>query len=343
MENIVFTRNCGNELESCLSQVKSEDLYLLTDENSQRYCTDLLKLDDIPVHHRIVIPSGEKHKTLEYVMKVWQLLSDTMARRTALLVNLGGGVVTDLGGFAASCFKRGISCINVPTTLLSQIDASVGGKTGVDFNGYKNEIGTFNKPGHVFIDNRFLATLPYRQVLSGFSEMLKHALLSQRKNWDNLVSVDLSKVEEEDFLDLIIDSVSVKNAIVQSDFKETGLRKALNFGHTIGHAIESVAVSENIEIYHGDAVAYGMIAELYLSVQKLGFDKKMYAEIRRFIHEKFPEYTAVASSDRLYELMLHDKKNSHQGVNFTLLHDIGEFETDHYCSYDDILEALAQI
>ena len=258
--------------------------------------------------------------------EIWQVLSDQGARRNAVLVNVGGGVITDLGGFAASCFKRGIHCVNIPTTLLAQIDASVGGKTGFDFNGLKNEIGSFAIPDWVLIDNHFLATLPERQIMSGFAEMLKHALLA-----------------EEDFLKLIRKSVAVKAAIVQSDPREKGLRKALNFGHTVGHAIESVAIRRGLDIFHGDAVAYGMIAELFLSVQKLGFDEKHFEAVRKFIREKYPVYHPVAEADELYELMLHDKKNEQAGVNFTLIHKPGEFDIDNYCSRDEIFEALKQI
>ena len=182
--------------------------------------------------HIITIPEGEHHKSLESVAEIWQVLSDQGARRNAVLVNVGGGVITDLGGFAASCFKRGIHCVNIPTTLLAQIDASVGGKTGFDFNGLKNEIGSFAIPDWVLIDNHFLATLPERQIMSGFAEMLKHALLADEEHLAEAMQVDFAGVAEEDFLKLIRKSVAVKAAIVQSDPREKGLRKALTVSYT---------------------------------------------------------------------------------------------------------------
>ena len=309
MNNIIFTRDIRADLQLKLADFGIADIFVLVDNNSRNFCQRSFEDFGIPEEHIITIPEGEHHKSLESVAEIWQVLSDQGARRNAVLVNVGGGVITDLGGFAASCFKRGIHCVNIPTTLLAQIDASVGGKTGFDFNGLKNEIGSFAIPDWVLIDNHFLATLPERQIMSGFAEMLKHALLAD----------------------------------VQSDPREKGLRKALNFGHTVGHAIESVAIRRGLDIFHGDAVAYGMIAELFLSVQKLGFDEKHFEAVRKFIREKYPVYHPVAEADELYELMLHDKKNEQAGVNFTLIHKPGEFDIDNYCSRDEIFEALKQI
>lgn len=343
MNNIVFTREIGAELKSKLQEVSSSDVFVLVDNNSRNYCLECLNLGYVPTEHMITIPEGEYNKSIESAAHIWKCLSDAGARRNSVLVNVGGGLISDIGGFAASCFKRGISCINIPTTLLSQVDASVGGKTGINFNGLKNEIGTFSIPEWVLIDNRFLASLPARQVLSGFAEMLKHALLADEEHLAEIMQADLSLAAEEDFLLLIKKSVAVKAAIVQSDPREKGLRKALNFGHTVGHAIESVAIIKNLEIFHGDAVAYGMIAELYLSVKKLGFDEKHYEAIKRFIHEKYLLYHPVDEPDTLYELMLHDKKNEHEGVNFSLLRRPGEVEIDQYCDRNEILEALEQI
>lgn len=291
----------------------------------------------------MILPEGETHKSLESASRIWTVLSRQGARRNSVLINIGGGLITDLGGFAASCFKRGIRCINIPTTLLSQVDASVGGKTGINFNGLKNEIGTFSIPDWVIIDNRFLTTLPERQILSGLAEMLKHALLSDATHSVEIMQTETKQAGEKDFLELIQKSVAVKAEIVEADPKEKGIRKALNFGHTVGHAIESKAIEQNLELYHGDAVAYGIIAELYLSVHKLGFDQQLYEKIRNWIQKKYPIYHPAAPGEELYELMLHDKKNDRQGVNFTLLCQPGKFEIDHYCSREEILEALKQI
>lgn len=343
MNNIVFTRNASAELRRILTDVASPDIFVLVDNNSRNYCLERLNIGYVPAEHIITIPEGEHNKTVESVVDIWQSLSALGARRNSVLVNIGGGLITDIGGFAASCFKRGIRCINIPSTLLAQVDASVGGKTGINFNDLKNEIGTFTIPEEVIIDNIFLATLPERQVLSGFAEMLKHALLADEDHLAEAMQVDLSKVADEDFFELIKKSVAVKAAIVQSDPREKGLRKALNFGHTVGHAIESIAIRKNLEIYHGDAVAYGMIAELYLSVKLLGFDEKHYEAVRKFIRGKYPVYHPVDEPEELYELMLHDKKNEHDGVNFTLLRRPGEVIIDQYCSRNEIIEALGQI
>lgn len=343
MNNIVFTRNASAELRRILTDVASPDIFVLVDNNSRNYCIERLNIGYVPAEHIITIPEGEHNKTLESVVHIWQSLSALGARRNSILVNIGGGLITDIGGFAASCFKRGIRCVNIPSTLLAQVDASVGGKTGVNFNDLKNEIGTFAIPEEVIIDNIFLTTLPEKQVLSGFAEMLKHALLADEDHLAEVMQADLTKVADEDFLGLIKKSVAVKAAIVQSDPREKGLRKALNFGHTIGHAIESIAIRKNLEIYHGDAVAYGMIAELYLSVKLLGFDEKHYEAVRKFIRGKYPVYHPVDEPEELYELMLHDKKNEHDGVNFTLLRRPGEVVIDQYCSRNEILEALGQI
>lgn len=343
MNHIIFTREVENVLKERLKEYSSESLFFLTDTNTYSYCFPFFEKSKVLKEHIITLPEGESHKSLESASRIWTVLSQQGARRNSVLINIGGGLVTDLGGFAASCFKRGIRCINIPTTLLSQVDASIGGKTGINFNGLKNEIGTFSIPDRVIIDNRFLTTLSERQILSGLAEMLKHALLSDEKHLAEIMQTETKQAGEKDFLELIRKSVAVKAEIVEADPKEKGVRKALNFGHTIGHAIESKAIEQNLELYHGDAVAYGIIAELYLSVHKLGFDPKLYDKIRNWIQKKYPAYHPVASAEELYELMLHDKKNDRKGVNFTLLCRPGKFETDHYCSREEILEALKQI
>lgn len=343
MNHIVFTHKADVELEELLKNVNPADVFLLVDNNSRNYCLRCLNLGFVPHEHFITLPEGEYNKSIESVIQIWHILSAQGARRNSVLVNIGGGLITDIGGFAASCFKRGIRCINVPTTLLAQVDASVGGKTGINFNELKNEIGTFSVPECVLIDNRFLHTLPERQILSGFAEMLKHALISDETHLAEVMSADLSKVAEPEFLRLIEKSVGVKAAVVQNDPREKGLRKSLNFGHTVGHAIESIAIRKSMDLYHGDAVAYGMIAELYLSVKNLGFRVDDYEKVRRYIRDKYPVYHPVGSPEDLYELMLHDKKNEHEGVNFTLLRRPGEVEIDRYCSAEEIMEALEQI
>lgn len=343
MKNIVFTHEAGRILRESLQTTAPGGVFVLVDDTTREHCLGLFQDSGFTDSHLISVPAGEHHKSLESVAQIWAVLSRQGAKRNSVLVNIGGGLITDIGGFAASCFKRGIRCINIPTTLLAQVDASVGGKTGINFNGLKNEIGTFSIPELVIIDNTFLKTLPLRQVLSGYAEMLKHALLAGEDALAEVMNADLKQVGESGFLELIRKSVAVKAAVVEADPKEKGIRKALNFGHTIGHAIESVAIEQDMEIYHGDAVAYGMVVELYLSMKKLGFETRHYEAVRRLVEERFPRYRAVAVPEKLYSLMLHDKKNEQDGVNFTLLRCPGEFEIDNYCSKEEILSALEQL
>lgn len=343
MKNIVFTHEAGRILRESLQTTAPGGVFVLVDDTTREHCLGLFQDSGFTDSHLISVPAGEHHKSLESVAQIWSVLSRQGAKRNSVLVNIGGGLITDIGGFAASCFKRGIRCINIPTTLLAQVDASVGGKTGINFNGLKNEIGTFSIPELVIIDNTFLKTLPLRQVLSGYAEMLKHALLAGEDALAEVMNADLKQVGESGFLELIRKSVAVKAAVVEADPKEKGIRKALNFGHTIGHAIESVAIEQDMEIYHGDAVAYGMVVELYLSMKKLGFETRHYETVRRLVEERFPRYRAVAVPEKLYSLMLHDKKNEQDGVNFTLLRCPGEFEIDNYCSKEEILSALEQL
>lgn len=343
MKNIVFTHEAGRILRESLQTTVPGGVFVLVDDTTREHCLGLFQDSGFTDSHLISVPAGEHHKSLESVAQIWSVLSRQGAKRNSVLVNIGGGLITDIGGFAASCFKRGIRCINIPTTLLAQVDASVGGKTGINFNGLKNEIGTFSIPELVIIDNTFLKTLPLRQVLSGYAEMLKHALLAGEDALAEVMNADLKQVGESGFLELIRKSVAVKAAVVEADPKEKGIRKALNFGHTIGHAIESVAIEQDMEIYHGDAVAYGMVVELYLSMKKLGFETRHYEAVRRLVEERFPRYRAVAVPEKLYSLMLHDKKNEQDGVNFTLLRCPGEFEIDNYCSKEEILSALEQL
>lgn len=343
MKNIVFTHEAGRVLRESLQSTAPGGVFVLTDDTTREYCLGLFQDCGFMDSHLISVPVGEHHKSLESVAQIWAVLSRQGAKRNSVLVNIGGGLITDIGGFAASCFKRGIRCINIPTTLLSQVDASVGGKTGINFNGLKNEIGTFSIPELVVIDNTFLKTLPLRQILSGYAEMLKHALLAGEDSLAEVMQADLNQAGEPGFLELIRKSVAVKASVVEADPKEKGIRKALNFGHTIGHAIESVAIDRELEIYHGDAVAYGMVVELYLSMKKLGFEAKHYEAVRKLVKERFPQYNPVADPEELYRLMLHDKKNEQNEVNFTLLRCPGKFEIDNYCSKEEILDALEQL
>ncbi len=343
MSEVIFTNEVDVVLQKYLRTTGTEQVFILMDRGSKEHCIDFFPEGLFNSGYTITIASGEQYKSLESASEIWSILTAHNAKRNSVLVNIGGGIVTDVGGFAASCFKRGMRYINIPTTLLAQVDASIGGKTGINYGGYKNEIGTFSTPECVIIDNRFLKTLSKRHILSGFAEMLKHALLSEAESLMELLDIKLDQVDSTAFLQMIKDSVTVKEAIVKADPREKGIRRALNFGHTVGHAIESVAIANGVDIHHGDAVAYGMVAELYLSVKKLDFDTRYYEALKDFVGSAYPSYSPVAGTEELYGIMLNDKKNERKGVNFTLLHNPGEFETDVYCTKNEIYEALAQL
>jgi 3-dehydroquinate synthase len=263
------------------------------------------------------------------------------ATRHSLLINLGGGMVTDLGGFAASTFKRGIRFINIPTTLLAMVDASVGGKTGINFNGLKNEIGVFNSADAVILDSSFLQTLDSQNIRSGYAEMLKHGLISDNHHWSELINYDLSKPDLSSLGNLIKTSVKIKEDIVNSDPFESGIRKALNFGHTIGHALESLALKNERPVLHGYAVAWGITCELYLSCTKCNFPTDKMRQTARFINSYYgPCEITCEDYENLYGYMTHDKKNTAGKINFTLLGNIGDIRINQTASKNEIFEAL---
>ena len=300
MESIIFTADAGMVLAELLDGTKHEDIFIVADKHTVLFCDRLFEKVDWLPSHVTVLDCGEENKSVESVSRIWMMLSKQGARRSSILVCVGGGVVTDLGGFAASTFKRGMRCINVPTTLLAQVDASLGGKTGFNFNGLKNEIGTFSIPEKVIIDPRFLNHLPVRERMSGFAEMIKHGLLSNREYLTRLLNLEHQEMTQEYMLELIRRSVTIKNEIVTRDPREQGLRKVLNFGHTIGHAIESLSITRGTPLLHGEAVALGLVAELYLSVNEKGFPEEIYREVRNFVKQHYPPYHLMDHADSLY-------------------------------------------
>lgn len=285
----------------------------------------------------ITIGAGDVHKTLETLASVWQILSDKGASRHSLLINLGGGMVTDLGGFAAATFKRGFAYINVPTTLLAMVDASVGGKTGINFNGLKNEVGVFAPADSVLIETEFLRSLDAQNFFSGYAEMLKHGLISNEAHWAELLNFNTDLIDYKYLKKLVGESVQVKENIVEQDPFEHGIRKALNLGHTVGHAFESLALAENRPVLHGYAVAWGIVCELYLSHLKTGFPKEKMRQTIQFIKENYGSFTFDCKQyEQLYALMLHDKKNTAGVINFTLLKEIGDISINQTADKDQI-------
>src|ERR1700754_671513 len=336
----IYFDNTLAELVNFIEKGNYSRFFILTDENTAKYCLPTLreKIDNLDNFDIIEINAGEESKNIDFCIGVWKMLIDFSADRQSLLINLGGGVISDLGGFAASTYKRGIDFVHVPTTLLSQVDASVGGKTGIDMDNIKNIIGTFTQPKAVFIDPSFLQTLPARQILSGLAEMLKHGLICDAGYWKQLKNSDLKNPSAE----LVYKSVEIKNKVVIEDPHEKGIRKSLNFGHTIGHAVETYSlVNDENPLTHGEAIAIGMICESRLSNVKTGLSDAGLQEINEVIGTLYPKY-AIAEScyQELYSIMKKDKKNQSGKINCTLLTNIGQCRIDNICTEDELYESL---
>ncbi|HKJ40911.1 MAG TPA: 3-dehydroquinate synthase [Sunxiuqinia sp.] len=340
--NIIFSQKVAFELEKIIQEFPAGKVFLLTEETPQQLCVPLIQevIDKYKIK-TTSIKGGESNKSVRSVEQVWEFLSQNGADRKSLLINIGGGMLTDLGGFVASTFKRGMAFVNIPTTLLAQVDASLGGKTGINFNGLKNEIGVFNEPDAVIINTNFLKTIDPENFRSGYAEMLKHGLIKNPEHWDELMEYSLDEIDYESLQEIIAHSVAVKDWHVQNDLTEKNIRKALNFGHTVGHAFESYALHSGRPILHGFAVVYGMLVELYLSVNRCGFDEEQVATISQWMLKNYGKIE-IEPSDylALYELMTHDKKNEGNRINFTLLSKIGQVEINQDCSKELIFEAL---
>ncbi|GHT32800.1 3-dehydroquinate synthase [Bacteroidia bacterium] len=340
---IIISDHLVMDIAVFLSTLKYDKLFILTDTNTEEKCYPLLK--DVPAIQQgrlLITPAGDTYKNLERVANIWRILSNEGASRHSLLINLGGGMITDIGGFAGATFKRGLQTINIPTTLMASVDAAVGGKTGINFNGLKNEIGSFYAPLCVFIDCRFLQTLDYPNLLSGYAEMIKHALICSPEHYASILSFDLDgEIDYVRLNKMVAQSVAVKERIVEEDPKEHGIRKALNFGHTIGHAIESLSFKQNEPLLHGHAVAIGIVCELYLSYKQVGFPSEKLTQVTHYIKEYYPSYIFDCNDyDALYEFMTHDKKNEGGIINFTLLSDIGKVHINQSVNKEVILESL---
>ncbi|MUP45794.1 3-dehydroquinate synthase [Gramella sp. BOM4] len=324
---VLYAEEAYSSLCDYLEQSKPSKVFILVDSNTHNHCLSgfLAKIEKEIETEVIEIEAGEEFKNLETCEGVWNVLSELGADRKSLLINLGGGVVTDLGGFVASAFKRGIKFINVPTTLLAMVDASVGGKTGVDLGNLKNQIGVINQPEMVLIDIEFLASLPQEEMRSGLAEILKHGLIASQTYWkkiSDLSALDLTHLEE-----IVKESVEIKKKVVLEDPFEEGLRKTLNYGHTLGHAIESYCLThpEKKKLLHGEAIAAGMILETYLSAEIRNFPKKDLNEITQLIIDIYgTEQFTKDDIEKIKELMKFDKKNERGQINFVLLEEIGK-------------------
>ena len=338
-QKIIISEDLEKSLSEAIGEVTHDLLFVLCDETTERLCLPVVSsYECMNTARRISIKATDTHKTLESLSHVWSELQRMGATRHSLMVNLGGGMVTDLGGFAASTFKRGIPFINIPTTLLAMVDASVGGKTGINFGGLKNEIGVFNNARSVILDTIFLRTMDCENILSGYAEMLKHGLIDCEEHWAALLNVQRSTFNVQ--CSMVERSVAVKQRIVLEDPTEQGIRKALNLGHTAGHAFESLAL-ERKPVLHGYAVAWGLIVELYLSCVKTGFPQDKMRQTVAFIKENYGRMDITCDDyPHLIELMHHDKKNQGNAINFTLLGGIGDIRINQTVAEEEIKDAL---
>ena len=340
-QHVIISRHLKTELAKAIAECEHDRIFVLVDETTNKLCWSLVKdylcLKDAQT---IIIGATDRRKNLDTLVHVWESLQQGKATRHSLLINLGGGMVTDLGGFAASTYKRGINFINIPTTLLAMVDASVGGKTGINFGGLKNEIGVFNDAESVLLDTNWLRTLDEENIRSGYAEMLKHGLIADNTMWAELINFNLAQPNLHQLAFMLDKSVRIKERIVAEDPHEKGIRKALNLGHTFGHAFESWAMKRQ-PVLHGYAVAFGLIAELYLATTQTDFPTERMRQTVNFIRAYYGSLPITCNDyPELIELMHHDKKNRGNEINVTLLGGIGDIRIDQTITEEDIKEAL---
>ena len=332
MNQSVVIAPIGESLPDFLSSKQYSKIVVIADNNTKRHCYPILKAF-LPKHSVVTVPSGEAHKTLATCEKIWEAMTKEELDRHALVINVGGGVIGDMGGFCAAVYKRGIDFIQVPTTLLSQVDASVGGKLGVDFQGFKNHLGVFNIPKSVLIDPVFLKTLPEREIRSGFGEVIKHCLIADGAKWEEIRTKDF---EQQNWPDLIAHSVKIKQQVVDQDPTEKGLRKILNFGHTLGHAVETCFLNKpaNQRLFHGEAIAVGMIMEAYLSFERKMIDQPTLTDIEEFLFATYGKVKIKPEDiEEIIRLTRQDKKNKGKEIRFSLLKGAGQ------CAFDIVVTA----
>lgn len=353
-QQVVFTNDICQALADFTSKIAHDRLFLLFDTETIRYCMPVVApfMNEYEASHptyrihSIIIDHSDSSKSVAALTEVWQELSAHGATRHSLLINMGGGMVTDLGGFAAATFKRGIKFINVATTLLGAVDAAVGGKTGVNLGNLKNEVGAFAPANAVLISTKFFETLDKENLLSGYAEMLKHGLLSEAQHLDDLLNFEITKINErpelfEELLPLLETSVNVKRKVVRQDPFEQGLRKALNLGHTFGHAFETWCMRQEKPVLHGYAVAWGLVCELIMSQQQTGFSTTTLHRIANYVRDNYgPLCITCDDYETLFELMKHDKKNEGDEINFTLMKGIGDVALNHSGNKEEIGIAL---
>lgn len=342
MQTLLFTNQVAGAIDALVDEMRPASVAVLVDENTEQCVLPLLAASKaISDAHKIVIAAGDANKTIETLTEVWQKLGECHCTRHSMLINLGGGVVTDLGGFAAATFKRGIRFVNIPTTLLSAVDAAVGGKTGVNLGGLKNEVGAFKEAEAVIISTDCYATLAPEELRSGYAEMLKHALLSDEGYYNQLMSTNVADFKSDELLAVLEKSVNVKRQIVAEDPHERGLRKALNLGHTVGHAFESEALHRGKPVPHGYAVAWGLVVEAVLSHMLCGFPSEQVYRLADYVRENYGAFNITCDDyPALLSLMHHDKKSKGGEINCTLLKRVGEVKLDQEIDDEQMQQAL---
>jgi 3-dehydroquinate synthase len=340
-----ITKICENfisELDQAIGEQSADSIFVLTDENTHRLCLPLaMQSEKLKGCHVICIPSGDENKNVDSAVTIWSYLSENGATRKSLMINLGGGMITDIGGFTASTFKRGMRYINVSTTLLGAVDAATGGKTGINFMGLKNEIGVFAPAETVLINIDFFRTLDDANLRSGYAEMVKHALIDTKEEWESVLKFDLEKIDFDKLKELLDRSIRIKERVVEQDPFEANIRKALNLGHTFGHAFESWSYKAEKPALHGYAVMWGLLCELYLSFVKLNFPKEELLRLKYLIKENYGTFEFHCEQyEILFELMTHDKKNDSKEINFTLLADVGDIRINQTATKEEIFECF---
>lgn len=340
---IYFNNDGYTALNQHLKVSNYSKIFILCDTNTNTDCVPffLANISNEINYDILEINPGEESKNLDICLGLWEALSEYGADRKSLIINIGGGVVTDLGGFVASTFKRGVDFINIPTSLLAMVDASIGGKTGIDLGSLKNQIGVINTPKLIVVDTSFLETLPQLEIRSGLAEMLKHGLIYDEKYWNKIQKLSQSTIDDLDVL--IYESIIIKKSIVEQDPTEQGLRKILNYGHTLGHAIESYFMENETKkrLLHGEAIAIGIILANYLSVKYCSFSKDKNNSIKSIIKAIYG-HVEINKEDHspIIELLKYDKKNEHGNINFVLLEAIGKPKMDCKVDNEIILEAF---
>lgn len=339
----IYIADFAQVLEQKLGHLSNNQIFVLVDKHTRKYCWPLLaEIPQLSDSRLLEVDFGEQAKSIDTVIEVWRQLTHFRADRHSVLINLGGGMVGDLGGFAASCYKRGMAFIQMPTTLLSMVDASVGGKTGVNFQGLKNQIGVFSQPQAVIIDSQFLRTLDRRQWFSGWAEMIKHALLQGPADFDALRRHNPGQISHKELNQLIARSVQIKHKIASSDFTETGVRKILNLGHTVGHAIESAAMHTENPLLHGEAVAYGLAVEVLLAKNVMNLDADLANSVVGYVLQTYQLPYRHLSKEHLMQLIQHDKKNAAGKLLFALLNREACPEYDIEVSSDEVMKAFCE-